>query len=90
MREVKLKELDRWEVDDKLARLDLLEAQIDELAREIWQRGKVDEVTQRVTRRLGSAARCWPSSAALRPELRSRIGWAQFHSHFTIVPLSTS
>ena len=44
--EVKLKELDRWEVDDQLARLDLLQGQIDELDREVVKRGKSDEVTQ--------------------------------------------
>ncbi|HEY6293683.1 MAG TPA: hypothetical protein VI455_19185 [Terriglobia bacterium] len=44
--EVKLKELDRWEVDDQLARLDLLQGQIDELDREVVKRGKADDVAQ--------------------------------------------
>jgi transposase len=44
--EVELKELDRWEVDDQLARLDLLQGQIKELDREVVKRGKTDEVTQ--------------------------------------------
>lgn len=46
LEEVKLKELDRWEVDDQLERLSLLEGQIDELDREIRERGKRDAVTQ--------------------------------------------
>jgi transposase len=46
LEEVKLKELDRWEVDDQLARLDLLQGQIEELDREIRERGKADAVTQ--------------------------------------------
>jgi len=44
--EVKLKALDRWEVSDQLARLDLLEAQRQELDQEIRQRGKTDRVSQ--------------------------------------------
>lgn len=44
--EVKLKELDRWEVDDQLARLDLLAEQIAELDQEVAKRAKADEVTQ--------------------------------------------
>jgi len=44
--EVKLKEFDRWEVDDQLARLDLLQGQIDTLDQEVVKRGKADEVTQ--------------------------------------------
>jgi transposase len=43
---VELKELDRWEVDDQLERLDLLSHQIAELDREIRQRGKGDAVTE--------------------------------------------
>jgi transposase len=48
--EVKLKALDRWEVDDQLARLDLLQGQIEELDREGVKRGKADEVTQALDR----------------------------------------
>jgi len=44
--QVPLKPLDRWEVDNQLARLDLLQVQIDELDREIERRGQGDEVTQ--------------------------------------------
>ncbi|HEV2176953.1 MAG TPA: transposase, partial [Terriglobia bacterium] len=44
--EVKLKELDRWEVGDQLERLDLLEQQLQELDQEIRQRGKADAVAQ--------------------------------------------
>ena len=44
--EVQLKELDRWEVDDQLARLDLLQGQIAELDREVLKREKADAVTQ--------------------------------------------
>ena len=44
--QVPLKALDRWEVDNQLARLDLLQVQIDELDREIERRGQADEVVQ--------------------------------------------
>lgn len=44
LNEVVLPELDRWEVDGQLARLDLLEEQIKELDREIRQRVKADPV----------------------------------------------
>jgi transposase len=43
---VKLKELDRWEVDDQLARLDLLRQQLAQLDEEIQRRGKTDAVTE--------------------------------------------
>jgi transposase len=43
---VKLKELDRWEVDDQLQRLDLLDSQRQALDREIRERGKADPVAQ--------------------------------------------
>lgn len=46
LREVKLPEMDRWEVDDQLERLDLLAKQIGELDKEIRQRGKGDAVTE--------------------------------------------
>lgn len=46
LEEVKLKELDRWEVGDQLERLDLLEQQLQELDQEIRQRGKADAVAQ--------------------------------------------
>jgi transposase len=46
LEEVKLRELDRWEVDDQLARLDLLEQQIGELDQEIRQRGRGSAVAQ--------------------------------------------
>ncbi len=46
LEEVKLKELDRWEVDDQRARLDLLEAQIKALDQEIRQRGQANAVAQ--------------------------------------------
>lgn len=46
LKEVVLPELDRWEVDGQLARLDLLEEQIKELDREIRQRVKADPVAQ--------------------------------------------
>lgn len=44
--QVPLKALDRWEVDNQLARLDLLQVQIDELDQEIERRGQADEVVQ--------------------------------------------
>ena len=47
---MKLKALDRWEVSDQLARLDLLEAQRQELDQEIRQRGKTDRVSQALQR----------------------------------------
>jgi transposase len=46
LEEVKLKELDRWEVDDQLERLDLLEQQMRELDQEIRQRGRGNAVAQ--------------------------------------------
>jgi len=46
LEEVKLKELDRWEVDDQLARLDLLEKQIQEWDQEIRERGEMSAVAQ--------------------------------------------
>ncbi|MGH9401616.1 MAG: IS110 family transposase [Terriglobia bacterium] len=46
LKEVVLPELDRWEVDGQLARLDLLEQQIRELDREIRQRVKADPVAE--------------------------------------------
>jgi transposase len=46
LEEVKLKELDRWEVDDQLARLDLLEEQMRELDQEIRERDKASPVAQ--------------------------------------------
>lgn len=42
LREIVLPELDRWEVDGQMARLDLLEGQIRELDREIRRRVKAD------------------------------------------------
>lgn len=44
--EVVLPELDRWEVDDQLERLDLLEKQIAELDREVRQRVRASAVAQ--------------------------------------------
>jgi transposase len=44
--EVELRELDRWEVDDQLERLDLLGAQIGELDREIRARVRTHPVAQ--------------------------------------------
>ncbi|MCJ7503010.1 MAG: IS110 family transposase, partial [Acidobacteriia bacterium] len=44
--EVVLPELDRWEVSDQLQRLDLVEAQLRELDREIRQRGRAHPVAQ--------------------------------------------
>ncbi len=46
LREVELKELDRWEVEDQLERLDLLEEQIRELDQEIRQRGRANPAAQ--------------------------------------------
>ena len=46
LEEVKLQELDRWEVDDQLERLDLLEQQIRDLDQEIRQRGQGSAVAQ--------------------------------------------
>ncbi len=46
LEEVKLKELDRWEVDDQLERLDLLDEQIRDLDQEIRQRGQGSAVAQ--------------------------------------------
>lgn len=46
LEEVKLRELDRWEVDDQLKRLHLLEKQLRELDREIRQRGQASAVAQ--------------------------------------------
>ncbi len=46
LEEVKLRELERWEVDDQLERLDLLEKQIGELDGEIRQRGRANRVAQ--------------------------------------------
>ena len=46
LQSVVLPELDRWEVEGQLARLDLLEEQIKELDREIRQRVKAEPVAQ--------------------------------------------
>lgn len=46
LEEVKLQELDRWEGDDQLQRLDLLEQQIRELDQEIRQRGQASAVAR--------------------------------------------
>lgn len=46
LEEVKLRDLDRWEVDDQLQRLDLLEEQRAELDREIRQRGQASRQAQ--------------------------------------------
>lgn len=46
LKETVLPELDRWEVENQLARLDLFEQQIRELDREIRQRVKADPVAQ--------------------------------------------
>jgi transposase len=45
LEEVKLRELDRWEVDDHLERLDLLQLHIGNLDQEIRERGEKDVVT---------------------------------------------
>jgi transposase len=46
LEEVKLRDLDRWEVDDQLERLDLLGEQLGELDREIRQRGQASRAAQ--------------------------------------------
>lgn len=46
LEEAKLRELDRWEVDDQLARLDLLQEQIKELDKEIRERDAANPVAQ--------------------------------------------
>ncbi len=46
LKELKLRELDRWEVDDQMARLDLLVVQIKELDQEIRERVKASTAAQ--------------------------------------------